>query len=160
MDWLEIVAIIFSVVGLLGCILPALPGPPLSYIGLICIYFANRNGAGEGIEMSTLVTWGCITIGITVLDYIVPALLTKMTGGHKEAATGAMIGMIAGIFFTPIGMITGSLLGALVGELLVAKSDIWTAIKAAIGTFIGFLIGTIGKLICCGFMLYELIKHL
>lgn len=160
MDWLEIVALILSAIGLIGCILPALPGPPISYVGLICIYFSSQQNEGGGLPLSLLIIWGVVTVFITILDYVVPAMLTKVSGGHKAASTGAMIGMIAGIILTPIGMIMGSLLGAFLGELLVEKSDAWTAFKASIGTFIGFIVGTVGKVICSGIMLYEIIKHL
>lgn len=158
MVFLKILAVILAVLGLIGSVIPALPGPPLSWIGLLCAYFCGgTNAAGDPMSLTLLFVWLGITVLVTVLDYIFPAYLTKVTGGHKAASWGAIIGLFAGMFLTPIGMITGSLLGAFLGELLVADSGAWTAFKASIGTFLGFITGTVVKLICAGIMAYYII---
>ena len=149
---LEILAIILGILGIIGSIAPGLPGPPLSWIGLLLLYFAGSYGTVG------LLVWLGITTLVTVLDYLVPSWLTRTTGGHKEASWGAIIGLFAGIFFTPVGMLGGSLLGAFIGELIFARNDAAGSVKAAIGAFLGFILSTGMKLIASGIMLFYIIR--
>lgn len=148
MDILLIVlAIICFLAGIAGSILPALPGPPLSYLG---IWLAHWSKYCE-FSNSFLIWTGVVMVVISVADYFLPPLLTKSSGGSKYATAGSIIGMIAGIFFTPIGMLTGMLLGAFIGEFIFAKQDAKNAFKAALGAFVGFILGTGVKLLYCFF---------
>ena len=84
-----ILAVIAGVVGILGSILPALPGPPLSWVGMLLLYFwGGTNGAGEEMSLTLLLVWLGITVAVTILDYVVPAYFTKVTGGSKYASIG------------------------------------------------------------------------
>jgi uncharacterized protein YqgC (DUF456 family) len=133
-----ILAILAGVIGIAGSILPGLPGTPVSWVGLLLLYVWGP----EEMQMKTLVIWGIVTIIVSVVDYLVPMWLTKATGGSKYAERGAMIGLIAGIILTPIGMILGSFLGALIAEKEWGKKTTGDALKAATGSFIGFILGT------------------
>jgi uncharacterized protein YqgC (DUF456 family) len=133
-----ILAILAGVIGIAGSILPGLPGTPFSWAGLLLLYVWGP----EEMQMKTLVIWGIVTIIVSVVDYLVPMWLTKATGGSKYAERGAMIGLIAGIILTPIGMILGSFLGALIAEKEWGKKTTGDALKAATGSFIGFILGT------------------
>ena len=108
------------------------------------------------MSLTFLLIWLGITIIVTVLDYIVPAKFTKLTGGTKAGSWGAVIGMIIGMFLTPIGMIPCSLLGAFLAEMFQSDKTAGEALKSAFGTFLGFLVGTGMKLLVCGFMFYYL----
>lgn len=69
---LKIIAVILAVAGIIGSIVPALPGPPLGWAAMLCVFFCNgSNGAGEPMTLACLLIWLGITITITVLDYIV-----------------------------------------------------------------------------------------
>ena len=94
------------------------------------------------MQMKTLVIWGIVTIVVSVVDYVVPMYFTKMTGGSRYAERGAMAGLIIGIIFTPVGMILGSFLGAFLSELYWGKKSGGEALKAAVGSFLGFITGT------------------
>ena len=133
-----ILAILAGVLGIAGSILPGLPGTPVSWIGLLLLYIWGP----EEMPVKTLVIWGVVTVIVSVIDYLVPMWLTKATGGSKYAERGAMIGLIAGIILTPIGMILGSFLGALIAEIEWGKKQTGDALKAATGSFIGFILGT------------------
>jgi uncharacterized protein YqgC (DUF456 family) len=133
-----ILAILAGVIGIAGSILPGLPGTPVSWVGLLLLYVWGP----EEMQMKTLVIWGIVTVIVSVVDYLVPMWLTKATGGSKYAERGAMIGLIAGIILTPIGMILGSFLGALIAEKEWGKKTTGDALKAATGSFIGFILGT------------------
>ena len=145
---LIIIAIILLIAGIVGCIVPALPGVPLSYVALWLIRFTDK---GDEISNRILIIWGIVTILVTILDYVIPVWGTKRFGGSKWGVWGSTIGLIAGLFLGPWGVILGPFVGAVVFELLGGKPS-REAIRAGWGSFIGLLSGTIIKLICCGLM--------
>lgn len=150
---LLVVAGLFMIIGIIGCIVPGLPGTPIAYAGL---WIAQ---ATERVDMTwqTLLIWGIVTIVVSILDYVVPAWGTKQFGGTKWGVWGSTIGVFVGLFFGAIGVIAGPLIGAIAGELLGGK-EMNQALKAGWGSFIGLLFGTILKLICCGLMTVGLIQ--
>ena len=159
--FIAILAVLCGIIGIIGSIAPALPGPPLSWVGLLLLYFwGGTNGAGEEMSLTLLLVWLGITVAVTILDYVVPAYFTKVTGGSKYASIGATVGLIAGLFIPPVGMILGSLLGAFIAELAFAGKNSGTALKSALGAFIGFIAGTGMKLIVCGVMMYYIIVYI
>ena len=129
MDFAAIAGLVLAVIGLAGCFLPVIPGPALSWLGLLCLYFSDK--ADQPVSLTTLLVWLAVVLILTVLDYVLPARMTRRAGGHKAAERGAAIGMVAGSF-----------LGAFLGEYLFAVQDPLTALKAAAGTFLAFLLTT------------------
>ena len=163
MDTLVIIlAILAGIIGIAGSILPGLPGPPLSWVGLLILYIWGNgtNVAGEPMSTTTLLIWGVVTVAVTVVDYLVPMYFTKITGGSKYAERGALIGLVAGIILTPVGMIAGSFLGAFLAEILYAKKDHTASLKAAIGSFIGFIAGTGIKTIASVLIMWQIVVYL
>lgn len=155
MDLIYILAIILGLVGIVGCFLPIIPGPPISYIGMVILYFWGENSSFSG---NTMILWLIITIVVTILDYTVPAYFTKVYGGSKASSRASLVGMIIGIiFFPPIGMIIGAFIGALVAELFVQGKDTRSSLKAAAGSFVGFLAGTGIKLIASVVMFIKIL---
>jgi len=150
---LLVIAFILIVIGIIGCIVPGLPGTPIAYAGL---WIAQ---ATERVDFSWqfLLIWGVVTVIISALDYIVPAWGTKHYGGTKWGVWGSTIGVFIGLFFGAIGVILGPLVGAIIGELIAGK-ELPAALKAGWGSFIGILFGTIFKLIACGLMTVALIQ--
>lgn len=141
---ISILAILAGIIGIAGSILPGLPGTPVSWIGLLILYIwgDGTNAAGEEMSLRTLIIWGVIVAIVSVVDYIVPMYFTKVTGGSRYAERGAMAGLILGLIFTPIGMILGSFLGAFLSEWYYSRKGPGQALKAAIGSFLGFITGT------------------
>ena len=150
-----VLAILAGVIGIVGSIVPGLPGPPISWVGILLLYIWGP----EEVSMTALAIWGIVTIVVSVLDYIIPMYFTKLTGGSKYAERGSMIGLIVGMFLTPIGMILGSFLGALIGELCWAKKDLADSFIAAIGSFFGFMLGTGLKAIVSVMMMWKIIVY-
>lgn len=157
MDYILIaLGIIFMICGILGGILPILPGPPLSYVGLLFLHFTER----YQFTTNFLFFWAAITILVYLLDYIVPAWGTKHFGGSRRGVWGSVIGLIIGlIFLGPLGIIIGPFAGAVIGELTAGKNS-RTALKAGFGSFMGFLAGTIMKLIASGLMTWYFFQKL
>ena len=159
--FVAILALILGIVGIIGSVAPALPGPPLSWVGMAILYIwgSGTNGAGEPMSTSFLLIWLGIVIVVSLLDYIVPAYFTKVTGGSKYGSWGAIGGLFLGLIFPPVGMILGSLLGAFAAELLFGGKDTTDSLKSAFGAFLGFLFGTGLKLICSAVMLFYLVIY-
>jgi uncharacterized protein YqgC (DUF456 family) len=157
MDYVLIgIGIILIVSGLLGCILPIIPGPPLSYAGLLLLHFTER----YQFSSSFLITWAVITVVVYTLDFLIPAWGTKKFGGSKRGIWGSIIGLIIGMFlFPPIGIIVGPFAGAVIGELSLGKES-KEALKSGFGSFLGFLTGTLLKLIVSGMMTWYFAKEL
>jgi uncharacterized protein YqgC (DUF456 family) len=149
METLLIILAIFCLfAGLLGCVLPAIPGPPLSFIGLLLVQWA-----WQSFSTTTLIVWGVITAAVTVLDYLIPVWGAKIFGATKYGVWGSIIGMLAGTFLTPIGMIAGLLIGAIVGDMYGGK-NITEAFRSGMGTFLGTMAGIVVKLIVSGIMTF------
>lgn len=150
---LYIISGILILGGLVGCILPALPGLPVSYAGILVLHFSDR------VQFTTkeLVFLTAIMIIAQVLDYILPAWLTKKVGGSRLGTIGSIVGLIVGFFFQPFGLILGPFLGAIVGELMNGEGT-KTALKSGMGSFLGFLLTTGLKLCVCGIYIWYFIK--
>lgn len=141
-----ILGLLLIVVGFLGSFLPVIPGPPLSWLGLLCLYFIKGIPTDYWLLCVTLL----ITIVVSILDYVIPAQGTKYFGGSNYGVWGTTLGLIVGIFAPiPLGFIIGPFVGALIGELIYDSSNIERVLKAAVGSFIGFLAGTLIKIIVC-----------
>lgn len=159
--FISILAVLAGVIGIIGSVVPALPGPPVSWIGLLLMYlWGGTNGAGEPMSTGTLLIWLGVTTLVTLLDYIVPAWFTKLTGGSRYAGWGAAIGLVLGMFLPPVGIVLGTLAGAFIAELVFADKDVWSSAKSALGAFAGFILGTGAKLLCCGLMLWQIIVYM
>ena len=133
-----IICAILLLVGLLGCFIPVIPGPPLAYIALLILsIFTDYKCSDEFLWQ-----WAGIVIIVTIADFWLQIYGVKKFGGTKKAVNGTMIGLFVGIFVPiPIGFIVGPFIGALVGAYLDEKDDIIKVIKIASGALIGFVGG-------------------
>nr|WP_317631770.1 DUF456 domain-containing protein [uncultured Flavobacterium sp.] len=158
--FLLIISLLLIVVGLFGSFLPVLPGPPISWLGILLLYFV------PGIEMDY---WFLgislfVTLTLVILDYVIPAQGTKKFGGTKYGVWGTNIGLVVGIFAPiPLGFIIGPFVGAFVGELIYNSKDVNRAAKAATGSFVGFLLSSFLKFVLCaaflGYFIHMVIKY-
>ena len=136
--------------GAIGCFVPVLPGPVLSYAAL---FVALAIGDHAQPTVTCLVVAGAATAVVSVLDSFVPAMGAKKFHCTKAGTTGCFVGTFAGMFFLPFGVLLGPFLGALAGELLFGR-PLKEAMSGAFGAFLGFMLGLILKLACCGFIAY------
>jgi uncharacterized protein YqgC (DUF456 family) len=134
---------ILVVLGIIGSVLPVLPGPVTGWFGILLLFLTKT------IPMNYY--WLGITFGIAllilILDYIIPGLGAKRFGGSKKGATGATLGLIIGLILPiPFGFVIGAFVGALIGELIHNPKDLKRALRSAFGSFVGFLASTTMKL--------------
>lgn len=153
MEYLLVVLGTISIlVGVIGSILPGLPGPPLSYLGLLLIHWSRF----AQFSARMLVIWAIIVLIVAVLDYVVPVWGTKKFGGTRAGVRGSTIGLVIGVILLPMlgiilgpfglfGILGGPFIGAWIGERS-AGQDPDKALRAAVGSFIGFLAGTFMKI--------------
>lgn len=166
--FLIILGAICLLAGLVGCIAPVLPGVPLSYLGLLLLHWTDR----VQFSWQFLTVWAVVVVVIQILDYFIPAWGTKKFGGTKYGVWGSTIGLFAGFFMGPLGIIIGPFIGAVLGELIYfnrhpqstseqsQNTNFNRAIRAGFGSFIGLLAGTFVKVICCGVMIAYFVKEL
>ena len=153
---ISILAILAGIIGIAGSIFPGLPGTPISWVGLLILYIWGP----EEMPLKTLIIWGVVVAIVSIVDYVVPMWFTKVTGGSKYAERGAIAGLLLGIIFTPIGMILGSFLGALISEWYYSRKGFGQALKAAIGSFLGFITGTGLKTIVACIIMWKIVVFL
>lgn len=150
-----IIGAAFIIAGLIGAFLPVVPGLPFSYVGLLILQLVHAP-----FSITFMLVWlGIVIIFSFVLDNVLPAWATKKMGGTVYGVTGSMIGLVAGLFFTPIGIIVGPLLGAFIGEIISGqKSD--RALKSALGAFVGFMAATGLKVVVAGMIAFYYFTNL
>ena len=145
-----VLAIILMVGGIAGCVLPILPGAPLAYAGLLLLHFTGL----AHFSTAQLIVWLIVVVVLQVVDYITPLLGSKYSGGTSFGNRGCVAGTLLGLFFMPWGIILGPFLGAVAGEMM-GGSDFPHAVRAGLGTLIGFLLGTLLKVIVCFYFLVQ-----
>jgi len=160
--FLLILSILVLLTGYVGCLLPILPGPPLSFVAVIIVHFTRF----ADFTTNEFIFLGLLAAVVQILDFIVPAWGTKKFGGSRLGMWGAIIGLIAGLFFLPafgpFGIFTilgGPFLGAYVGEKIEGKNS-EKALRAAFGSFIGFLAGTMMKLVAATIIAVYFIREI
>jgi uncharacterized protein YqgC (DUF456 family) len=154
---LIIIGLILALAGMVGCILPIIPGPILSFFALILLSWIKN---WQIFSQTFLIVMGVLTALLIILDYVAPALGAKKYGASRRGLWGSAIGMIIGIFFIPPwGMIVGALVGAMVGELASGKSG-RKALRAGGGILIGNVLGIGLKLAFTAVVLFYYIKEM
>ena len=145
---LDILLIVLGILcllgGLAGCLLPVLPGPPLAYAGVLLLHLTER----VQYSAAQLLVWLGIVVVVQVLDYVVPVLGSKYSGGSKWGNRGCIVGTVVGLF-----------LGAFIGELLGGRETM-QALKSGFGSLVGFLVGTVLKCAVCGYFIYMFAREL
>ena len=142
--------VILLLLGVLGSIIPILPGPLLSYIALLLYHFFINS-----LNVSYLI-WIAIAVAlISILDYILQIYAVKQAGGGKYAIRGSVLGMLLGLFLLPpFGILVGAFIGAYIGARIEMDKN---AVKIAFGALWGFILGTILKLCLSVYIIYFLL---
>jgi uncharacterized protein YqgC (DUF456 family) len=135
-------AVILVLVGIGGVILPALPGLPLVFAGMLLAAWA---GDFQQIGWFPLLLLGLMTLLSVAVDFFATMMGAKRVGASRKALIGAMVGTFAGLFFGPVGLFVGPFVGALVGELWHGR-ELGQATKVGLGTWLGIVLGIVLKL--------------
>lgn len=153
---LLILSIILCIGGILGAIIPILPGPLLSFGGLLIFFFTSYSN----ISLSYLIIMGVLMVILSIADNFISPYFAKKAGGSKSAFIGSLIGLVMGaIFFPPFGMFIGAFIGALVGEFTKSGKIDTKEIKIAFGAFIGVLLSSGLKLIYSIWIILNIIMY-
>jgi hypothetical protein len=138
---------ILFAVGVVGCVVPVVPGPLAAYAGFLCLLWTPRSpGAGAAVAM------GAVAVAVTILDIWIPGWGAKKFRCSKWGAWGSVAGALVGLFFFPVGLLAGPFLGALAGELLAGRR-LDAAAWGGVGALAGFLCGVAVKIAACALML-------
>ena len=129
--------------GVIGCVVPVLPGPFLVYCGLLCLL-----PTPAAPSTLALVLFGALILVVTVLDYAFPAVGAKKFHCSRWGTWGCVVGTVVGLFFLPFGLLVGPFAGAVVGELI-AKKSFGAAVWGGFGALLGFLSGLVVKVVAC-----------
>lgn len=141
---------ILLLLGVIGSVIPALPGPPLSYIALLLYHFFINTINGD-----SLLWIGVVVVVVTIFDYYLQIYGVKKAGGGKYAIRGSVVGMLLGIFFfAALGILVGAFIGAYIGAKMEASKH---EVKIAFGALWGFISGTILKLCTSFYIIYILL---
>jgi hypothetical protein len=152
---LSIFALLLSAIGIIGCVVPVIPGPVLSYVGLLCAYGCSYSTCSANI----LWLWALITLAVTVMDYLLPGYMTRIFGGTRSGSRGATVGVLVGLLVGGlVGVIVGPFVGAVAGELLHDSTRPGRALKVGCGSFLSFIVGTGVKLVVCVQMLLLVLR--
>jgi len=135
-------AVVLVVVGIAGLILPALPGLPLVFSGMLLAAWA---GDFQQVGWVTLVVLGLLTALSIAIDILATLVGAKRVGASRKALIGALVGTVVGLFFGPVGLFAGPFVGALLGELWHGR-QLGKAARVGLGTWLGILLGTVLKL--------------
>jgi len=139
---LWIVAILLVLAGIAGSVLPALPGVPLVFAGLLLGAWIDHF---QKVGWFTLVILGLLTLLSFAVDFLATSMGAKRVGASKWAVVGSALGTLAGLFFGIPGLILGPFLGAVAGELIARRGQ-RQAVRSGFGAWVGLLVGTAGKL--------------
>ncbi len=139
---LALLALLLAIGGIIGCIVPMIPGNVLSYIALICVACTDFSAPSLFFMLITLVA----TVIVMLIDFYLPAVMTRKFGGTRAGAIGATVGVFVGLLFGPFGIIFGPFFGAVLGELTRDKNNSAQAFRSGFGSFLAFLLGTGAKL--------------
>jgi uncharacterized protein len=149
-----LVAALLVAIGLVGIVLPALPGLPLVFCGMLLASWAD---GFTHIGIATLVVLGLLTLLSLAVDFWAAAMGAKRVGASRLALIGALLGTLAGLFLGPIGLFLGPFVGALAGELMhgrrLDRARLGQATRVGIGTWVGMVMGIALKLMVAGAML-------
>ena len=140
-----LLAAVLIIAGIAGAVVPALPGVPLVFAGMLLAAWADHF---QHVGTFTLILLGALSLIAMLIDFVAGVLGAKRVGASSRALWGATLGTFAGLFFGIPGLLLGPFVGAVIGELT-AGSHVHAATRVGIGTWLGLLFGTIAKLALC-----------
>lgn len=129
-------------VGIAGTVLPALPGVPLVFCGMLLAAWAD---GFAHVGTFTLIVLGSLTVFSIIIDFVASLLGAKRVGASRHALVGAALGTVAGLFFGLPGLLLGPFLGAVGGEMA-HGADRGAALRVGTGTWLGLAVGAVLKL--------------
>jgi len=134
---------ILIITGIIGSIVPMIPGPIFSFIGIALLLFVK---GPDATFIWHLIVFGVFLMFLTTGHYLFPIWGAKLAGSSKQGMYGAIIGAIIGIFFTPIGILIGAMIGAIAGEYY-SKKTMLESLKAGLGIILGSVVILVAQIV-------------
>lgn len=157
MDVIFVLALILMILGIVGSVLPVLPGPILSFTGLLIYYIFQEN---EILTLGPVLLFALGAALLIIADYVLPLLGVKFLGASKNGQWGAIIGALLGVvFFPPLGIFIGALLGAIIGEMYYGKKfpeAMMVAMGVVTGSVVAIFLQVIFSLSVLGYFLFKI----
>ncbi len=146
MDWilLPLIGGVATLLGMIGCFVPVLPGPLVSYLALWVLYLM-----GYPPSTDRLAVGACVLVGVMVTDYVLPSVVAKRFNCSRRGVVGCFLGSLVGLFFLPLGVILGPFLGTVIGELIAGK-NVPASLRGGLGALLGFVLCVGLKLVSVG----------
>ena len=146
MDWilLPLIGGVATLLGMIGCFVPVLPGPLVSYLALWVLYLM-----GYPPSTDRLAVGACVLVGVMVTDYVLPSVVAKRFNCSRQGVVGCFLGSLVGLFFLPLGVILGPFLGTVIGELIAGK-NVPASLRGGLGALLGFVLCVGLKLVSVG----------
>lgn len=150
-------AILLFIVGIIGCIIPGLPGTPLCWAGMLVSSFVSFSS----LTWTHIIIFAVVCVAVEIVNNLVPSYFTKKSGGSKAGSWGSTIGVFAGMFTGQIVLIfLGPFIGAFIGEMLHDSTNIKKALNSACYSFLGFITGTGLRLVVAAVIVITAVKSL
>ncbi|MDG2139699.1 MAG: DUF456 domain-containing protein [Flavobacteriales bacterium] len=151
-----IVSVLLLILGIIGSFFPIVPGPSLSFIGILFLHFFTPYNMNNDV----LILFGLTAVVITFLDYWLQIYSVRFFGGGRASTIGIVFGIIIGIFIPPFGVIIGPFLGAYIGAIIETDFDLMKSFKIAFGSLLGFMGGAILKLMYSIFAIWHYLSYI
>ena len=143
MEWLWLIVVLLVIVGLAGIVLPALPGVPLLYGGLLLGAWIDEFAR---VGVTTIVVIGVLALLAWLIDFFASVFTTRSVGASRQAMIGTVIGGLIGIVGGLIGIIVGTVIGAVVGEIMASRNAILAG-RVGVAAGMGFVLALAAKLV-------------
>ncbi|MBM65655.1 MAG: hypothetical protein CMH55_05400 [Myxococcales bacterium] len=144
---LIIIGACFVLAGVIGSLIPVIPGPLLTYLGLLALH------STELVEVDGLILFAVLTVVVAAIEYFLPLYVGRKLGATRAGVYGGILGTLIGLLFMPIGIIVGPMIGALAFESM-TKRSVGDSLKASIGVFLGTVINFALRFALCVWMAY------
>ena len=139
--------------GVIGSLIPVIPGPLLAYLGLLALH------ATEQAQVDGLILFAILTLAVAAIEYFLPLYVGRKLGATRAGTYGGILGTLIGLLFMPLGILVGPMMGALAFETM-TKRGVGPALKASVGVLLGTVLNFVLRFALAVWMAYVFVGEL